>query len=91
MKRDLKTEVNAINVDGGASANDFLMQFQADISACTVRRPQTIETTDSGFWKSREEIDGASDFTVFRPSMPEQKRRELLIGWEEAVARTKAR
>ena len=101
MKRDLKTEVNAINVDGGASANDFLMQFQADISACTVRRPQTIETTAlgaaylaglaSGFWKSREEIDGASDFTVFRPSMPEQKRRELLIGWEEAVARTKAR
>ena len=101
MKRDLKTEVNAINVDGGASANDFLMQFQADISACTVRRPQTIETTAlgaaylaglaSGFWKSREEIDDASDFTVFRPSMPEQKRRELLIGWEEAVARTKAR
>ena len=101
MKRDLKTEVNAINVDGGASANDFLMQFQADISACTVRRPQTIETTAlgaaylaglaSGFWKSCEEIDGASDFTVFRPSMPEQKRRELLIGWEEAVARTKAR
>lgn len=101
MKRDLKSEVNAINVDGGASANDFLMQFQSDISACTVRRPETIETTalgaaylaglTAGYWKDREELCRAGKFTVFRPSMPEPKRRELLLGWEEAVARTKAR
>lgn len=101
MKRDLKAEVNAINVDGGASANDFLMQFQADISAAVVRRPETIETTalgaaylaglTAGYWKDREELDKAGKFTVFRPSMPEPKRRELLLGWEEAVARTKVR
>ena len=77
------------------------MQFQSDISACTVRRPETIETTalgaaylaglTAGYWKDREELCRAGKFTVFRPSMPEPKRRELLLGWEEAVARTKAR
>ena len=101
MERDLKEDVTALNVDGGASANDFLMQFQADILFAEVRRPEIIETTAlgaaylaglaCGFFASEKEIKNTSDFNVFRPSVPEAKRREMLLGWEEAVARTKAR
>ena len=101
MERDLKEDVTALNVDGGASANDFLMQFQADILFADVRRPEIIETTAlgaaylaglaCGFFASEKEIKNTSNLNVFRPSVPEAKRREMLLGWEEAVARTKAR
>ena len=102
MERDLKIDVTALNVDGGASANDFLMQFQSDILFAEVKRPDVVETTalgaaylaglKSGFWNSKEEIKGYTDrFTVFKPNISEAKRREILLGWEEAVARAKSR
>ena len=102
MERDLKIDVTALNVDGGASANDFLMQFQSDILFAEVKRPDVVETTalgaaylaglKSGFWNSKEEIKGYTNrFTVFKPNISEAKRREILLGWEEAVARAKSR
>lgn len=102
MERDLNIDVTALNVDGGASANDFLMQFQADILFAAVKRPSIIETTalgaaylaglTVGYWHSREQIaELAGSFDTFSPNINEAKRRELLLGWEEAVARTKAR
>ena len=101
MERDLKEDVTALNVDGGASANDFLMQFQADILFADVMRPEIIETTAlgaaylaglvCGFFESREHIGKTCGFKVFKPSVPEAKRREMLLRWEEAIARTKAR
>ena len=89
-------------MDGGASANDFLMQFQSDILFAEVKRPDVVETTalgaaylaglKSGFWNSKEEIKGYTNrFTVFKPNISEAKRREILLGWEEAVARAKSR
>ena len=102
MERDLSLDVTALNVDGGASANDFLMQFQADILFAEVRRPEIVETTalgaaylaglTVGYWQSLDDIaENTANFTVFTPSVSEAKRRELLLGWEEAVARTKAK
>lgn len=102
MERDLKTDVTALNVDGGASANDFLMQFQSDILFAEVKRPEVVETTalgaaylaglTVGFWKSKEELKGYTErFTVFKPNIAEAKRREILFGWEAAVARAKSK
>ena len=102
MERDLSLDVTALSVDGGASANDFLMQFQADVLFAEVRRPAVVETTalgaaylaglNVGFWQNLNDIsENTANFTVFNPSINEAKRRELLLGWEEAVARTKAK
>lgn len=102
MERDTGTVTRALRVDGGASANDFLMQFQADISSCDVVRPAVNETTalgaaylaglTSGYYPSAQKlktIDSSS--RIFRPSMSEERRRILLQGWEEAVGRAKYR
>ena len=84
-------------MDGGASANNFLMQFQADLSELDIQRPQCIETTAlgaaylaglaSGFWKDLEEIRGnwACERT-FSPAVSPERRRELLKGWKRAVS-----
>ena len=96
MEKDSGIDLKSLKVDGGASANDFLMQFQADIVNTQVRRPACIETTALGaaylaglavgYWKNRDEIRenwqiGAS----FAPQMEEQQRRQLLKGWHRAV------
>lgn len=96
MEKDSGMELKSLKVDGGASANDFLMQFQADIVNTTVHRPQCIETTalgaaylaglTVGYWKDRAEIKenwqmGAS----FTQNMAEEKRHSLLKGWQKAV------
>ena len=96
MEKDSGIDLKSLKVDGGASANDFLMQFQADIVNTQVRRPACIETTALGaaylaglavgYWKNRDEIRenwqiGAS----FAPQMEESKRRQLLKGWHRAV------
>lgn len=88
-----------LRVDGGASANDFLMQFQADILGCPIVRPADIETTALGaaylaglavgFWKSTEEV---AQFwraeRTFEPALSEAEREELYAGWRRAVGRT---
>ncbi len=96
MEKDTGHKLNSLKVDGGASANDFLMQFQADILTSNVMRPACIETTALGaaylaglavgFWKDREEIKANWQLSkTFIPSMQDAKRRQLLHGWNKAV------
>ena len=96
MEQDLDAPLTALKVDGGASANNFLMQFQADILNAQVRRPGCIETTALGaaylaglavgYWKNRNEIRDNWDLEAeFLPVMAQEKRTELLKGWERAV------
>ena len=102
MSEDLGQELNALKVDGGASANDFLLQFQADILGCDVYRPVCIETTSlgaaylaglaTGYWQSEEDI--VSNWQVdkvFKNNMQDEVRQGLLNGWHEAVERTLTR
>ena len=94
--------LGSIRVDGGASANDFLMQFQADILGRELLRPAQTESTAqgaaylaglaAGIWSSTEELlRMAKHDRVFRPAMEETQRQALLHGWEDAVRRTMTR
>ncbi|MBE3579052.1 MAG: glycerol kinase GlpK [Caldanaerobacter subterraneus] len=98
MQEDSGIKLQALKVDGGASANNFLMQFQADILGVPVDRPQVIETTALGaaylaglavgFWNSREEIEKNWNIDRrFKPAMAEEKREKLYRGWKKAVER----
>jgi glycerol kinase len=100
MQDDAGIELQLLKVDGGAVANNFLMQFQADILDVPVERPQVIETTALGaaylaglavgFWQSREEI--AANWQVerrFEGSMSRQEREALYAGWKRAVGRSR--
>lgn len=95
MRSDTGT-ISSLKVDGGASANNFLMQFQADISDITVTRAGTTEATALGaaflaglavgFFENREELKRiASQGKTFEPKMSEEKRSELKKGWDKAV------
>ena len=96
MENDAGIRISELKVDGGACANDFLMQFQSDLIGCEVFRPRCIETTALGaaylaglavgYWESMEDIrtNWAID-KKFVPSMPEEKRVKLLKGWHKAV------
>lgn len=99
MEDDSGISLKALKVDGGACANNFLMQFQSDILGVQVDRPEVIETTALGaaylsglavgYWKSKEEI--SENWSVqkrFRADMMEEKRAELLKGWHKAVKRS---
>ena len=96
MVEDLGEPLVALKVDGGASANNFLMQFQSDILDCKVMRPQCIETTSlgaaylaglaTGYWKSKEDvIENWQIDRTFTPEMDEDTRSSLLTGWKKAV------
>ena len=99
MQMDSKINVSHLAVDGGASKNGFLLQFQADILGCTVVRPRVAETTAlgaaylaglcTGFWESIEELKKIETADkIYSPHMPELTRFELLNGWKKAVDRT---
>lgn len=96
MQKDASVKINSLNVDGGASANNFLMQFQADILDANVVRPSVTETTALGasylaglvvgYWKNIDDIrTNIKVDKVFVPSMTEEKRAELVAGWAKAV------
>lgn len=102
MQSDAGCEINSLSVDGGACANNFLLQFQADILNCNVVRPKIIETTAlgvaylaglcTGYWKSEDEIrEIVGVDRIFNPKMSKKKRNDLLIGWADSIARTKFR
>jgi glycerol kinase len=84
-----------LRVDGGASSNDWMMQFQADIIGVPVERPEIVETTAmgaaglagiaSGVWKSSDEFHSVRRFATFNPSMDEGDRRSLIAGWNRAI------
>jgi len=99
MERDSGIKVSELRVDGGATKNNFLMQFQADILGTKVIRPVIQETTALGaaylaglavdYWKDQEEI--AKMWKVereFDPKMDEKTRERLYGGWKEAVKRS---
>ena len=96
MEEDAEVSIAGLKVDGGASSNDFLMQFQADILGARVYRPQCIETTAlgaaylaglaCGYYESRDEIKENWQLgKQFLPEMREEKRDDLLKGWKKAV------
>lgn len=100
MEADSGIRLRELKVDGGASSNDLLMQFQADMIQAPVQRPACIETTALGaaylaglavgYWKSREDVmQNASIARVFRPEMAPEERERKLLGWKRAVACTK--
>ena len=98
MERDTGEKLRELRVDGGASANNFLMQFQADIMGCTIRRPMIRETTAlgaaylaglaAGVWKDLADIRAQWTLDrLYRPEMAEETRAKLLAGWDKAVGR----
>lgn len=99
MQADSGILLSTLNVDGGASANDFLMQVQADICNAPVNRPGCVETTAMGaaylaglavgYWKDKEDVgkNRAID-KVFDPKLKENERKEKIHGWEKAVKRS---
>ena len=99
MEKDTGMALNVLNVDGGASRDAFLMQFQADILDKKVQRPIVKETTAlgaaylaglaTGLWNSRDELKtGDWCDKIFTPDMTEEKREKLVKGWHKAVGRS---
>jgi len=96
---DTGIPLRELRVDGGASANDFLMQFQADISELSIRRPMIRETTALGaaylaglaigFWKDLDEIkDNWTLDKIYTPEMDDSERKRLTSFWQKAVTRS---
>ena len=101
MEADAGMPLKVLKVDGGASANDFLMQFQSDLLRTPLHRPQNTETTalgaaylaglGTGFWKDTARLcDLRSSDTVYAPGMEDARHARLLEGWARAVRRTMA-
>jgi glycerol kinase len=100
MIEDSGINLTALKVDGGATANNFLMQFQSDILDVNIERPEVTETTALGaaylaglavgFWKSKGEISQYWSINKkFKPEMDEEQRTKLYNGWQKAVGRSK--
>jgi glycerol kinase len=96
MEADSGIAIRELRVDGGATVNNFLMQFQSDILDCTVNRPLTTETTAlgaaylaglaTGFWENREAIMNQwKSEKVFHPAISQEERESLEKGWHNAV------
>ncbi|WDL98189.1 glycerol kinase GlpK [Alicyclobacillus sp. ALC3] len=100
MEADSGLPLKTLRVDGGATANDFLMKFQSDVLGVPVQRPTILETTALGaaylaglavgFWESRHEIsDNWAIDRTFEADMDEAHRQRLYSGWKKAVAATR--
>lgn len=96
MQDDSKIKLSALKVDGGASMNDFLMQYQSDVIGVPVHRPACIETTAMGaaylaglavgFWSSTDDVRNNWKISrIFESQMSEKDRAEKLKGWNKAV------
>lgn len=96
MEADSGILLSALKVDGGASANNFLMQTQADVSQAPVHRPNCVETTAMGaaylaglavgYWKDKEDVKkNWSIDRIFQPQIEKEKRQKMLSGWKKAV------
>ncbi|WP_196595687.1 glycerol kinase GlpK [Pectinatus frisingensis] len=99
MQADSGIKLNALKVDGGAVANNLMIQFQSDLLGVPVDRPKVVETTALGasylaglavgFWKNKEEL--VKNWQLdrrFEPDMSEDTRKELYLGWLKAVRRS---
>lgn len=96
MRADSGIDLSALKVDGGASANNFLMQTQADLSNVPVDRPKCVETTAMGaaylaglavgYWASKEDVVKNWDIDrVFEPTISQEEREKRTKGWSKAV------
>ena len=99
IQEDTDIKIKRLKVDGGASANSFLLQFQSDMLNVEVNRPKVLETTAMGacflaglavgFWKDFDEIKKVwNTDKVFVPNMSDEVREEKMKGWKKAVSRT---
>jgi glycerol kinase len=99
MQADAAIPIRELRVDGGATANDMLMQFQADLLGCNVIRPVITETTAMGaaflaglgvgVWKNQEELSKQwKAARIFNPDLDAAKRNVLVSGWQRAVRAT---
>ena len=99
MQKDSEVKLTSLKVDGGASANNYLMQFQSDILDTEVERPDIIETTIMGaaylagicvgLWKQEDILNRRKINNTFSPTFSEEKRDKLYAKWQKAVERTK--
>ena len=100
MEADAGIRLSSLKVDGGASANNYLMQTQADINSAPVDRPKCVETTAAGaaylaglsvgFWKDQAQLKAIRQTDrMFRPKLSEQERTRRLEGWKKAVRCTR--
>jgi glycerol kinase len=100
MQSDSRIELGELRVDGGATRNDILMQFQADVLGVPVVRPRVQETTALGaaylaglavgYWSSADALDAQwQTERVFEPAMDRARAQEMLEGWRKAVGRAK--
>jgi glycerol kinase len=100
MNEESGIPLRELRVDGGASSNDFLMQFQADVLGVAVDRPALIDTTAAGaaflaglgvgLWKDSASLAARRRRDrLFTPSMPPERREALYAGWKDAVARVR--
>ena len=96
MEKDAGRPLAVLRVDGGASANPFLMQFQADVLSCRIERPACMETTAQGAaalaaialgWHTPADLARRPTARNFTPAMPAARREQLLAGWHQAVSR----
>lgn len=101
MKKEAGLELKVLRVDGGASANSMLMQFQSDILQCEVHVPCCVETTalgagylaglGVGFWKDKSDIESNRALSkTYRPKMSKEEAEKLYSGWLKAVKATRA-
>lgn len=100
MENDLGVKLNSLNVDGGASANNFLLQFESDILNTEVVRPKVVEVTalgasylaglNVGYWNDIEDIRKNKQIErIFHPTMEENDRNDRLKGWKKAIRMTR--
>ena len=99
MQQDSGKQLAALKVDGGACANNFLMQFQSDILNCPVERPKVIETTamgaaylaglKAGVWTKSQILEFRQIDKIFAPEMEPDKRKALYRNWQKAVDRSR--
>ncbi len=98
MQKESGRKIRALNVDGGACKNDFLMRFQADILGCRITRPQMIDSTAQGaaylagvtigWWSGKKDLAKLRQTErTFVPKMSAGRRNELYAGWQQAVRR----
>ena len=95
MAKRSRVKFESLRVDGGASANNWLMQFQSEVLGIPVERPDMIETTAlgaaglagiaGGVWRDASEFMGTRSFTRFTPAMPSEAASEWIAGWQRAV------
>lgn len=100
MDKDSGITAKQLKVDGGASMNDFLMQFQSDVLGVPVMRPKIVETTARGsgflaglavgFWKNQKDLENAFELDKkFEPTLEKGQRDKLYAGWQKAVEKAK--